>query len=304
MVPRKILIIDDERAQAQALAQAVQESIEHSSVYYASTQEEILKSIEEKFYNLAIIDIRMDDYDVDGIAIAEKIIEINPFAKILFVSRFIPEYMSTLNKLMQKGNILGFSDKKADYNNWMKELKGIIDDYYKYLDSNPQQISLALIDLYSSVKDEENTYRKGQLFENFVTLLLQYIGFNNIQNRVKDKSLNEVDLIVRNDLHDSFISKLGSYILIECKNKPSTPIDKNDFIIFYSKLEATNGLAKIGFIFSTSKFTRNTYLEAIRTSKQDLKIFLIDNPIIMDLLKAENPLECFKEIIDYQVKDN
>lgn len=304
MVPRKILVIDDEKIQAEALAKTIGEAVPFSQVFYASTETEIISAIEDRFYNLAVLDIRMDDYDFNGITLAEKIIAVNPFARILFVSRFIPEYMDRLSPMLQRGNILGFSEKQIDYDAWTPELKTIIEGYYDELDSNPQQINEALIDTYAEVKDEENTFRKGQRFENFVALLFNHIGFSEIIRRVIDKSRNETDLIVRNDIDDNFLSKFGKYILIECKNKPSTPIDKNDFIVFLSKLEATNGLAEIGFMITTSSFTRTAYLEALRSSKTLRKIFFIDNPLIMRLLRSANPREELKQIIDRQVKDN
>lgn len=304
MVPRKILIIDDERVQAEALAKNVLKEVAYSTVICASTEDEINSAIEDKFYNLAILDIRMDDYDFDGIELAEKIVEINPFAKILFVSKFIPEYYEKITSLMKNGNILGFMEKKVDYSEWRTELKRIIEKYYDDLDSDPQQISSALINLYAEVKDESDTFRKGQRFENFVALLFQNIGFSEILKRVKDISLNETDLIVRNDIDDNFLSKFGKYILIECKNKPSTKVDKNDFIVFQNKLTATNGLAELGFIFTTSSFTRTAYVEAARDSKGPVKVIFVDNPLIMRLLKSSNPREMLKRIIDEQVKDN
>ena len=304
MVPRKILIIDDEKIQADALAKTISDVIPYSSVVKASSEDEIESVIVEKFYNLAILDIRMDGYSIDGIGLAERIVKINPFAKILFVSKFIPEYYDKLAQLMQNGNILGFIGKKVDYSIWGAELKIIIDKYYASLDSDSQQISSALINLYSEVKDDPDSFRKGQKFENFIALLFQSIGFSEILKRVKDISLNETDLIVRNDIDDNFLSKFGKYFLVECKNKPSTKVDKNDFIIFKHKVEATKGLAELGFIFTTSSFTRNTYIEAVRDSKEKLKVLFVDNPLIMRLIKSSNPRETLKQIIDDQVKDN
>lgn len=34
--------------------------------------------------------------------------------------------MEQLTPLLQNGNVLGISDKKADYNEWSEELKGMI----------------------------------------------------------------------------------------------------------------------------------------------------------------------------------
>ncbi len=303
MVTRKILVIDDEKPQAIALAKTIESVIPMSNVLNASAKEEIINYVENKFYNLAVIDIRMDAYDFNGISLARRILEINPYAKILFVSKFIPEYLDELTPLLQNGNVLGFSDKKIDYDEWGEELKNVILPYYEQLDSNPQSISTALINMYSELKDEENTYLKGSRFEDFISLLFQSIGFSEIVKRTRDKSLNEVDLIVRNEIDDPFLTKFGKYILIECKNHLDT-IDKNDFILFKSKLTATNGLAELGFFITTSSFKRTAYLEALRSSEGHHKIVFIDNSLLMRLIKSEDPREELKRIIDYQVKDN
>lgn len=303
MVTRKILVIDDEKPQAIALAKTIESVIPMSNVLNASAKEEIINYVENKFYNLAVIDLRMDAYDFNGISLARRILEINPYAKILFVSKFIPEYLDELTPLLQNGNVLGFSDKKIDYDEWGEELKNVILPYYKQLDSNPQSISTALINMYSELKDEENTYMKGSRFEDFISLLFQSIGFSEIVKRTRDKSLNEVDLIVRNEIDDPFLTKFGKYILIECKNHLDT-IDKNDFILFKSKLTATNGLAELGFFITTSSFKRTAYLEALRSSEGHHKIVFIDNSLLMRLMKSEDPREELKRIIDYQVKDN
>lgn len=303
MVTRKILVIDDEKPQAIALAKTIESVIPMSNVLNASAKEEIINYVENKFYNLAVIDIRMDAYDFNGISLARRILEINPYAKILFVSKFIPEYLDELTPLLQNGNVLGFSDKKIDYDEWGEELKNVILPYYEQLDNNPQSISTALINMYSELKDEENTYLKGSRFEDFISLLFQSIGFSEIVKRTRDKSLNEVDLIVRNEIDDPFLTKFGKYILIECKNHLDT-IDKNDFILFKSKLTATNGLAELGFFITTSSFKRTAYLEALRSSEGHHKIVFIDNSLLMRLMKSEDPREELKRIIDYQVKDN
>ena len=135
-------------------------------------------------------------------------------------------------------------------------------------------------------------------------MLFQSIGFRNINKRVKDKSLNEVDLIIRNEIDDSFINKFGKYILVECKNKPKEKVDKNTFIVFKDKLTATNGLAELGVLATTGYIARNTYIEAVRTSREQRKIIFLSNVEIEQLILSSSKLETFKSIIDNQVKDN
>jgi hypothetical protein len=134
--------------------------------------------------------------------------------------------------------------------------------------------------------------------------MFQSIGFNQVLKRVKDQSLNEVDLIIRNDIEDNFIGKFGKYILVECKNKPEDKVNKNDFIVFQNKLKNTNGLSELGILATTGHITKNTYVEAVRESSESRKILFLSNPEIEKLIKAENKLSAFKSLIDDQVKDN
>jgi CheY-like chemotaxis protein len=303
MALRKILVIDDERAQAEALKETFYEIIPGADVSSAWTKDDILEKIENSFYNLAVLDIRMDELPFDGIRLSKMIIEVNPFTKILFVSKFASEYMEDLNQLFSNGKILGFSEKK-DYEKWKPELQNITLKYFEELESEPKQVNNVLLQLYADARNEPVTYKKGVMFENFVTLLFRSIGFYEVMKRVKDKTLNEVDLVVRNDIEDPFLAKFGKYFLIECKNKPEYKINKNDFILFSTKVSHTDGLSELGFLFTSSSITRNTYLEAIRESKETKKIIFVDNRLINQLLAFPDLKDGLKKLIDNQVKDN
>ena len=300
---RNILIIDDVKEQAEGLAKALSKVMPDISFDYEFSQEGIIDAVENRFFSVAIVDIRMDPYEFNGIDIINKIFEINPFAKILIVSAFKDEYILKLKDLLLSGKILDIQDKKS-LEKWIPELKEVISNYFTQLENNPSEINNALMQFYSEVKNEKDSFKKGSKFENFISLIFQSIGFNEVLKRVKDKSLNEVDLIIRNDIEDNFLSKFGKYILVECKNKPKSKVNKNDFIVFSSKLKNTNGLAELGIIATTGLITRNTYLEALRESSEIRKVLFLSNPEIIKLIRATDKLNAFKNLIDLQVKDN
>lgn len=304
MIPRRILVIDDEMLQAKALAQKIEKIITYSKVTPVWEEEDIVDIIDNRYYNMVILDIRMDRYKIDGIDLAKRIVEINPYAKIIFVSAFLGEYLSQLLPLVQGGNILGYTTKKNDYDEWGEELTQLIMPYYEDLDKNPQQLQIALLQEYSDLKEETDSYKRGVMFENFTSILFSSMGFTEIKKRVKDKSMNETDLVIRNDIDDIFLAKFGKYILVECKNKRGDDVNKNDFIVFQEKLKSTNGLAEIGFMLTTTSFTRTAYLEALRESKSSHKIYFLDNTLILQLIQSDNMLDQLKHIIDDQVKDN
>lgn len=301
---RSILIIDDIKEQAVGLKKGLK--INLSSEYDIKSvyeEHDIIDSIENRYFSLAIVDLRMDGFNFDGIELINKIIEKNPFSKIIIVSAFKGEYLVQLKDFFLTGKIIDVLDKE-DYEIWIPKISKIIEDYHNDAFSSSDEINNALLEYYSNAKNETDTYSKGEKFEHFVSLLFQSIGYNSINKRVIDKSLNEVDLIVRNEIKDPFLNKFGKYILIECKNKPKEKVDKNTFIVFSNKLKHTNGLAELGVIATTGYLTRNTYLEAIRESNSVKKIIFISNIEFKRLIMSINKLETFKEIIDEQVKDN
>jgi DNA-binding NarL/FixJ family response regulator len=300
---KSILIIDDEKAQAEGLAKGLKKILPEVSFVPVFEEIAITNAIENRFFSIAVVDLRMDKYNIDGKSIIEKIIEINPFSKIIIVSGFTSEYFPIIKDLMLTGKIIDVQEK-SELDVWLPKLAKTIANYYKELDEDPSQINKALLRFYAETKNEPNTFLKGQKFENFIALLFGSLGYKEISKRVKDLSLNEVDLIVRNEIDDSFMNKQGSYLLIECKNKPEAKVGKNDFIVFKSKLENSNGQAKIGFIITSGYISRNTYIEAVRGSISGNKIYFLSNPEIERLINAPDKLYELKKIMDDQVKEN
>lgn len=300
---RSVLIIDDELDQAEGLCKSLTKSLSNTSFEYASTEEDIITAIENKYFSVTIVDLRMDKFSFDGIDLIKKIIEVNPFAKIIIISAFTGEYLSPIKDLFKTGKIIDVIEKK-EFSQFVDELTKVISEYHIELFDNPSEINNALLEFYSQAKNETDAFKKGERFENFVSLLFQSIGYSKVSKRVKDKSLNEVDLIIRNEINDPFLSKFGKYILIECKNKPKENIDKNTFIVFNSKLVHTNNLSELGILATTGYIARNTYIEAVRTSHDIRKIIFLSNIEFESLIMSNDKLETFKEIIDNQVKDN
>jgi DNA-binding NarL/FixJ family response regulator len=300
---KSVLIIDDEQTQVNNLTKALKKKLPDIEFIPTFSEEDILSAIESKFYSLAIVDLRMDKYDFDGITLIKKIIEVNPFSKIIVTSAFTQEYIDKLKTFMLKGKIINVLEKEK-FEVWIPKIVNTVNEYYETINDDSSPLQTALLQYYADAKNELDTYKKGEKFENFVSLLFGNIGYRDIKRRVIDKSRNEVDLMVRNEINDLFLNKLGDYFLIECKNKPDENVGKNDFIQFYSKLDNTNGLARLGFLFTTGYIAKTTYIEAVRTTKLEKKIVLFSNAEIERLIKAEDIRKEFKNVIDEQVKDN
>ncbi len=298
-----VLIIDDEAEQANAMAKVLDAEIKNTRFEAYHEEKDIWTAIEDRFYTVAIVDLRMDRYSKSGIDVIKRIFEVNPLAKVIIISAFQNEYFQLIKELLLTGRVLDVQDKKP-IKAWAPFLKETIENYHNELDQNPDNFNTALMDFYSEVKNERDSYIKGARFENFISLLFQAMGFKDILKRVVDHSENEVDLIIRNEINDRFLNKLGKYILVECKNKPQYKVSKNDFIVFNAKLSNAKGSSNFGIIATSGYMTKTVYQEAMRESKSESKILFLSNTEIINLIQSQNLREGFKKIIDQQVKDN
>lgn len=300
---KTVLILDDEQDQAEGLYKFLSTALPQFHFEWYSTEDGIRTAIEHRFYSLAIVDLRMDKYTIDGLEIIRRIFAINPFAKVIVISAFREEYFGKLKEILLTGKVVDVFEKEA-FKIFSDKLQHAVANYFEKLERDPSEINNALLQYYADAKNEKDTYNKGQRFEHFISLLFQSFGYKEINKRVKDKSLNEVDLIIRNETDDPFLNKFGKYILIECKNKPEEGVSKNDFIVFDRKLQNTNGLAELGILATSGYIAWNTYYEAIRTAGENRKVIFISNPEIEELIRAVDKKEAFKRLIDSQVKDN
>ena len=166
-----VLIIDDEQTQVANLQRAIlQDFPEGVSVFSAFEESDILQKIEYCYYDLAIVDLRMSDYSINGFQIIEKIKDINPYAKIIIVSAYGEEYQSELNKVLLLGNILGFVNKST-FSIFRNNIKDLINIRIEEINSCKDVSINALRDYYSSLKNETDPRKKGMAFEYFISML-------------------------------------------------------------------------------------------------------------------------------------
>lgn len=299
-----ILLIDDEKAQVENLRRAIQKKYPNgTSVFGVSEEKEILSMVENCYYDLAIVDLRMSNYSINGFIVIEKIKQVNPYAKVIVVSAYAAEYQDELNRALALGNILGFVDK-ADFGKFIQNVYTLIDRQINNMLLIEDTSIRALKDYYSQLKNSTDSYKKGLKFEYFISMLFGQMGFTKVLNRIKDVSSNEVDLAIRNEINDPFFSKFKHYILIECKNWPTDAVDRNTFTAFREKVKNTNGLSSLGILITTGYIAKTVYIEALRTSSEPIKIVFLSNPEIEQLIFSPNKLETLKLIIDEQIKDN
>lgn len=295
---RTILVIDDEELQAKNLAEALQKELPEYVFNYVWEEDEIQKVVVSTYYAIALVDLRMDGYKFDGFEIINLISEVNPYAKVIAVSAYTEEYMQKLSGYMSEGKLLSITEKET-FDKWIPRLKNMIETYYNK-GLNPITVQV-LEDSFAEAKNEKDAFKKGKKFEDFVVNLFRQMGFAHIETRKRDAASNELDLIIRNDINDTFFNKFKRYIYVECKNKPESGIDKNDFIVFNNKVQSSFGNSDIGIMFTTGTVKHTVLREALKECKYNIKIIFLSSSEILRLIRAPKMLEEFKEIIDEQV---
>lgn len=295
---RTLLIIDDDEIQARNLSEALKKEIADIEVFYEWEEDNIEKAVISKFYSVALVDLRMDSYKIDGFSIIDLITEVNPYAKIIAVSAYTDEYILRLSEYMSEGKLLAISEKES-FDTWIPKLKDIIEGYFN---KGLNDIAVRVLEeSFATAKNETDAYKKGKMFEDLIVNLFRQMGFTHVETRKRDSASNELDLVVRNDIDDVFFKKFKRYIFVECKNKPESGIDKNDFIVFNNKVQSSFGNSDLGIMFTTGTIKRTVFLEALKDSKYNNKIVFLSSAEILRLIRTPRMLEEFKEIIDEQI---
>ncbi len=308
-----ILHIDDQELEGRLLKLELEKADANLQVLTASAPEEMQDAVENYYYHVAIIDLQYDNpkynYKFDGIEIIKQIVAVNPMAKIIVVSGYTKSFMKDLNELLKirnpyfsSPNLIAIIEKEGDSTKTAQEILVKIQEAQHEYEMMPWVLQNALESDYADAKNEPNSQLKGKKFERFVSLLFGNMGFQHIQRNVKDRS-NEVDLIIRNDISDSFFEKFSSHFLIECKNfSARNKVDKNDFNAFEKKLKTSHGMTKLGFLITSNSFASTIQQEARVSASEDYKIILLSNIEIIRILRTSNRFETLKNIISEQVR--
>ncbi|MBS9780931.1 MAG: restriction endonuclease [Gammaproteobacteria bacterium] len=301
---KSILILEDEKDQAINLEKFLRGALpDDYMVMQAHQEDDMLEAVENSYFSLAIVDLRMNDYKHDGIDLINMISKSNPLAKVIIQSSFTKEFYESNQDLLTSGLVVGVIEKEG----FKASSQAIADKIIKYHDTLYDEdagLKTLLLEKYSDAKNETNSQQKGKKFEVFIRSLFNTLHYSEIQSNVRDQSQSEIDLIVRNETDDVFLNKFGKYFLVECKNYSASNVDKNAFTIFHQKLENSSCMADLGFLVTTGGFTTALKDEAMRSSSSAKKVILLSNADILNLIHSDRRIETFKRIIDKQVKDN
>lgn len=115
--------------------------------------------------------------------------------------------------------------------------------------------------LVNRVFREKNIQRKGKLLEDLIENLLSQIRGIKIIDRNARLKAEEIDIIVQNNVDNTFWKTLGSPLVVECKNW-STKVGTNEIGALVGKMNALSPDVKTGILVAVNGISGDAYRDA------------------------------------------
>lgn len=130
-----ILIIDDESMGANNLKRALNSDLKEYEIFAEFEEDKITDAIKHRFYDIAIVDLRMDKFSKNGIDFIKEIINRNEFAFIIIMSAYTKQFSSEINEVLGSGKIIGVVEK-GEFKEFANEISSLIIGKYNELEKD------------------------------------------------------------------------------------------------------------------------------------------------------------------------
>lgn len=143
--------------------------------------------------------------------------------------------------------------------------------------------------MLQEVERAKTAEQKGKALEKLMVELFSTIRGFRLDSRSKTKT-EEIDIFIENGSDEPGLRNEGNVILVECKNC-STKCSKDDYVVFYQKMVNRRKRCTLGFLVSWKGFAKTIPLEALRTSREEPLVVLLDGQQIASAIKGGNFLD-------------
>jgi HEAT repeat protein len=154
---------------------------------------------------------------------------------------------------------------------------------------------------YQEVLHATNAGQKGKALEELLAALFATIPGFTVSERNYHTATEELDLVLRNASADPFWRGWGSLILVEAKHWHAQRVGKNEYVQFYRKLETRGGHCQLGFLICTERFAETLHREALRDSKDRLRVVPIDGADLRRLVEAADRDAVLRALVERTV---
>jgi hypothetical protein len=141
---------------------------------------------------------------------------------------------------------------------------------------------------WERAKLELDPHEKGRLLERVGRLLFSQVSGWRVQGHALRRKNQEIDIAAHNERAGGVLGR-GEIVLGEAKNRVGK-VDPDQYVAFRNKVRKTNGLAKIGFMFSKTGFTDGVILESARDSEGETLIVLVDERALLRIWQGHQSI--------------
>lgn len=150
---------------------------------------------------------------------------------------------------------------------------------------------------WQRMRDGSNN-EKGKRFERFLAFLLdQTMGLEVVERNYRGDT-DEIDLVVQVVRYTGacWFEEGVPFILVEAKNRiePTTQHMVSNLI---RRLQTKRGTARIGVLFTTSKFTQDATIEVVKIAEGTLTVVLVSPDEIVKWVDAEEPTAYLEKLV-------
>jgi len=289
----KILIIDDDRSFLEIYEEILRE--DGHLIATATDRSSALAQLDHGPISAVILDQKLQGFagPDSGLDLLSELQRRRPEAKILIVTGYANP--TSVERAFAAG-AHDFLEKSAALPAILKAKLRNLTALYRA----EQQAHLSregLHQLFRSALSEENTQRKGKLFEDFVASLFRSIPelFSIAGDPRRRNDIEEIDLILINRSKDPPWSGEAPYILAECKNWSST-VGRGQYDVFRAKITRRGGRSSLGFFIAPGGVSPE-FREALRRdAHQPPYVLILDRPVIERLIDAPDRVAVLREL--------
>lgn len=145
---------------------------------------------------------------------------------------------------------------------------------------------------------EGSSSEKGKRFERFLAFLLDQTPSLEVVERNYRGDTDEIDLVVQVVRYtgNCWFQEGVPFILVEAKNRvESTAQHMVSNLI--RRLQTKRGTARIGILFTTSKFTQDAIMEVIKIAEGTLTVALVTPEEIIEWIEAKDPAGYLESLV-------
>lgn len=163
-------------------------------------------------------------------------------------------------------------------------------------DSPPELPTVSLREALEQAKVASSSQERGRDLEQLVKRLFEKMeGFVDVVTNVRS-SVEEIDLMFRNESSDAFWNQQGPFVMVECKSW-SKKVGRAELDVFASKMSRRARWCRLGFFVSLSGFSREFSLSLRQYISSNVLVVPIDLKRLEMLCDVGNPKELLKEYI-------